>query len=412
MIAVDVYGKVARFAWRLRAADLARRLAACLLGALAVAIAVAAVDKLIYLGIDTVPLVLCLALGGCVAAAVWSLAALRTSRLPATLRAAMAADRALGLADRLMSAVQLGRDDGPWVQAIVRDATERIRPVRPGDVFPLRASLPMRLFLPAAIVLTVLLLLPPADLLGRMEHEVADEVAAELEAERTGRAIAAARAAGPAGAPTGRPAEPEAELQRLRLRFFRIEREMLEGDMRAARQLELRDELRRLARRMAEHDADPELTAAIRRTARSLQEGNDEETVSALRATQEELDRMAKALAGREERTGHEAELADRLRAAMAESRAPEPAGPPPEPAEHADHLVELAPVADPPEPRRPEGGIVYRDITTGADPATATRTHQAARGAALHEISEGRIPPGYARLVRDYFDAVRPAGE
>ncbi|MFO7900755.1 MAG: hypothetical protein R6V58_17050, partial [Planctomycetota bacterium] len=254
-------------------------------------------------------------------------------------------------------------------------------------------------------------LLPPADLLGRMEREVAGEVAAELEAERTGRAIAAARAAGPAGRPMRTPAEPDAELERLRLRFFRIERELLQGDTGAARQLELRDELRRLARTMAEKGAGPDLTEAIRRTARSLQEGNDDETVSALRAAQEELDRMANALADGDERAGHEAELAQRLRAAMTESPAREPAGPRPKPAEDADDLLELAPVATPPEPRQADGGIVYHGITTGADPATATRTHEDARGAALREISEGRVPAGYARLVRDYFDAVQPAG-
>lgn len=404
---MDMHRKISRLAWRLRLIAVSRRLGVCLLIALGSATLVAATDKLIYLGIDAVGTAVLFVAAGTVAALVWTLAGQRAGKIPADLRAAIEADRLLGLNDRLTSAVQLERSDGPWAEAIARDAADRVRDVRPADVFPFRLPLSMRLLLPAAIVFAVTAVLPPADLLGRMERRVADQVAAELVAERTARA---ARADSPERREHRPPSE---ELQQMHLRFFQIDRDLLEGDLDAARHLELSEELRRLARQMREHGGSEELAEAIRETARALEEGDSEAAASSLREAQEELDRLARALERDEQRTERERELARRLRAEMADLATLDPYERPElRPAAEDEELVELTPRATPPEERDTDGGIIYDRDRTGTERDDAPIIHREAREAALREIGEGRVPPGYEKLVRDYFDAIKPADE
>ncbi len=402
-----MHRKISRLAWRLRLIAVSRRLGVCLLIALGSATLVAAADKLIYLGIDAVGTALVFVLVGIAAALVWTFAEHRVGKVPADLRAAIEADRLLGLNDRLTSAVQLERSDGPWAEAITRDAAARVRDVRPADVFPFHLPLSMRLSLPAVIVFAVIAVLPPADLLGRMERRMAEQVATELAAERTARA---ARADSPERREARRPGE---ELQQLHLRFFQIDQDMLEGDLDAARHLELSEELRQLARQMREHGGSEELAEAIRETARALEEGDSEAAAGSLREAQEELDRLARALEQDEKRTERERELARRLRAEMAETAMRDPHDRPElRPAAEDEELVELAPRATEPDPRDTEDGIIYDPERTGTERDDAPLTHREAREAALREIGEGRVPPGYESLVRDYFDAIKPADE
>ena len=137
--------KLGRLVWRFRAVRMARWLSACLFCALCLAIVTVAGDRLFYLGVNLyicVLLLLALAVPGAAIAA-----ALRepVSRL----RVAMETDRRLNLGDRVASALELGRSDGPWARAVLADAENAIRDVRAPSVFPFKATVYTRLLLPA-----------------------------------------------------------------------------------------------------------------------------------------------------------------------------------------------------------------------------------------------------------------------
>lgn len=399
---------IERLVWRLRAVVIARRVAACLLWALGLAIIVTAVDKLVYLGIDVG-----LVAAALVAAAVPAGIALATWRGRVDrLRAAIEADRALGLSDRLASAVQLAQDDGPWADAVAGDADERSRGARARDVFPFVPTISARLLIPAGIVLVVVWLLPPADLFGRMAGAVERRVVRQAQAERSAAAVGAAveqagLGAGPAAARTA-----EGKLGALRITLVNIQRELAGRDIGEARRIELSKNLARLAALLAEGGAGPKLTDAIRKTGEKLAAA-DEGAAAALRAAQDELDRLEKALNNPDFANAYARRIAEKKRAELrsrgaadvAAARAPVPD------AGADEDLVELAASAKrPPDSADGSGGIIYSPVNVRTPSAAGWRGHGDALKSANAQIESGVVPPRHARLVRDYFDAVRPA--
>ncbi len=400
---VRLRAKLARLAWRMRAVVFARRLSVCLFWALCLATAVVGLDRLIYLGIDAVAVTAILALAAFAVAAL--LVGVRDK--VTLLRAATRADRVLGLGDRLASALQLSRSDGAWAEAVAADARERFREVRAADVFHFAPTLAARLLIPALIVLVLVSLLPPADLLGRMEREVETRLAAQAEAERQQRAVTAAVEQLPGGSdlqsqPTG--------LGGLRLAFVKIEKELLAGEIDAERRLRLSDRLRRLAGAMQEQVGETELSKAIRKTAEALARGG-QDAAAQLRALQEQLDRLERALKESQSMDGHMRELAERKRAAMrtadtsefARKRETEPRGEP------DDDLVELGAIGRKPPEQAAPTGIIYSSGAGRETPAEISADYEAAARSAYAEIDSGVIPPEFARLVRDYFDSIKP---
>ncbi len=399
---------------RMRAVALARRLSAYLLWALGLAILLAALDKLVYLGGN-----IWLAAG--VLAGVALLAALAGTavgrhrrRLRRDIAAAAAADRALGLGDRLTSALELRRNGGPWADAVVHDAERHSRDLRSSEVFPLEPTISARLLIPAVILLGLISILPPADLLGRMEREVERQVAAETDALHNSSAIAAAFRSLPAGR-WARPEteRPENSIGRLRLNLVRIEKDLAAAASPRKHQLELGHRLRQLAGLMKEHGADVGLVEAIKKAAEAL-ETDDKEAAMLLRAAQQKLARLEEALRGPDEMGRYAKALAEKkaaefravgtsdLSAALRRETTGEPDG----------DLVELAPTAgEPPQPSVPRG-IVYSPRATGSTPAPAALDYERAVRSAHAQIESKKIPPGYARLVRDYFDSIRPAAK
>ena len=399
---------VRRLAWRMRCVALARWLSVCLFWALGLAILLVALDKLIYLGIDplaTAAILVALAIGVAVVM-------LRRRGGYSRLRAAVETDRAMGLGDRLASALQLGGSDGPWAEAVARDAGQRLRDVRAADVFPLRPGLASRLLVPAAVVLALVAALPPADLFGRMEREVERRVAAQGDAERTQRAAAVAARRLPAGSmPDLDPQGRQGGLGGLRVMFVEVERDLAAGKIDGSRGLELSDRLRRMAELMAAQRADAKLTECIRKTAEALAAG-DGRAADMLRRAQEELARLEEQLRATESMDRFMRKLAEKKRSAartadtsqFAGVREPRIAGEP------DAGLVEVSAVAKAPLERDAgAAGIIYSRVATGISSAGAVRRYEQAVRSARRQIDSGGVPAGYARLVRNYFDAIRP---
>jgi hypothetical protein len=195
----------------------------------------------------------------------------------------------------------------------------------------------------------------------------------------------------------------------LRLRLVRIEKDLLAGEVNAARRLVLSEQIARLAEHLAEEGADDRLAGALRAAAEALERG-DEGAAARLRAAAEELARLEEKLKDPEWADRHLKELADRVRAAASADAGPPPSG---LAAENLDDegLVELAPhgAEAPAVPEWP-AGVLYTARAGGVAPEEVERRYEAARAAALRELDGGRIPPGYRDLVRAYFQAVRPA--
>ena len=233
---------ITRLALRQAAAGIGRQVARSLLIGVGVAVLLVAVDKLVYLGIDlrsVIGVVVCVAACTGVVVAVCGRRATR-------LTAAVEADRALGLADRIASAVQLGRSDGPWAEAVTLDAGERARAIRVADVFPFRATLAARLLVPAIIVLALVWLLPPLDVLGRMERAVTAELHERMEAERTASVTESAVVAAGVDSSDGGAAREsdESVLGALRVTLFRIEQDLARGKMDDTRRIDLSEKLK------------------------------------------------------------------------------------------------------------------------------------------------------------------------
>jgi len=404
---------VRRLVWRMRAAAFLRYLVASLLCSLCISILVAGFDRLIYFGPGAVVAVAALAVAAMPAAAVLVWVEGRPRARPAAVHAAICADRSLGLGDRLASALELGPADGPWAEAVVTDADRCSAEVLAADVFPLRPTLCARLLVPAAIVLGIVFMLPRADLLGRMRRAVEQSVAEQVIAERKDRAIAAAASGMGAGSWPGLgEGESPQTAGALRVALVKIRQDLLSGMLDDATRLDLGERLRRLAALAEAQGADRRLADAVRNTALALSRG-DEEAARALRAAAEELARLEKALAGSDLMDKGLREWAEREQTALeaarlspsTDARGPQGAGMP------EDGLVEVTAVAKkPPESDAPSGGIIYSGHAMGEAVGRAVGDYESAARAARAQIESGEIPPRYIRLVRDYFDAIKPA--
>ena len=403
---------VRRLVWRMRAAAFLRCLSACLLCSLCIAILIAGLDRLIYLGPSAV-----LAVAAVVAAAVpaavilvWREGKRRVRR--AAVYAALCADRSLGLGDRLASALELGPADGPWAEAVVADADRCSERVLAADVFPLRPTLCARLLVPAAILLVVAFMLPRADLLGRMRRAVEQRLAAQAVAEKNDRAIAAA-AAGMAAAnwPGLVEGESPQTAGTLRLTLVKVRQDLLNGTLDDAMRLDLGERLRRLAALAEEQGADKQLADAIKNTALALKKG-DEEAAKAIQAAERELARLEEALAGTDSMAKGLRAWAEREQAALQVARQTPAGMRGPQGVEKPEEgLVELTAVAKkPPESDAPSAGIIYSGRAMGEAADRAAGDYESAARAAREQIESGEIPPQYIRLVRDYFDAIKPA--
>lgn len=399
---------ITRLAWRRAAAAAGREIARCLLIATAAAIVLVAADKLVYLGVDVRWMIGALLCTAVVAGLAIALYRGRIDRLGA----AIEADRVLDLGDRMASALQLGRTDGPWAKAVAKDADERSRAVRSAEVFPLRLPLPARFLVPAVIVLALVWLLPPLDLLGRMQRAVETQVRERLAAERTAGAADGAMAESMLGSSGGVASEAGGP-GRLRVVIFKIEQELAGGKMDNVRRITLSKELQRLAERLNERGAAPKLTEAIRKASERLA-ANDANALASLRAAREELDRIEKALKDPEFADAYARRIAERTRAEL-RAAAPDTGqtGAPVAGDGGGEDLVELAASAKrPPDSAGGSSGILYSPSDAGTSRPADSRGHAAALKAADAQIESGAIPPRHARLVRSYFDSVRPVRE
>jgi len=387
---VTLRGQIARLTWRLRLVVFLRLLAACAMWALVAAALVTGIEKLFCLGVDVWPVAGGLAAAAPPAALLWMLVRRGVGRRDA----ARAADRALGLSDRLSSALELGRADGPWAEAVSRDAERHAADLAAARVFPIRATWPARLLVPAAIVLVLVALLPSADLLGRRARRAA----------QVARSETAAREAAHELLPDAAPDVAGSGLGALRLALVRIGRDLRAGSIDDARRVELGETLRRLAARLAAEGAEDALVESIRRTADALAEGR-EDALAGIRQAERELARLEREL----ERAGGAptTRQVETMAAGAHGAGAVRPAGPP---GEGEDELVELTAAAQRPPESEPAGGIIYSTRATGGAAENAAGDVETAARQADLLIETGRIPPGHAKLVRDYFTAIRPA--
>jgi len=100
-------------------------------------------------------------------------------------QAALAADRRLGLQERLSSALELGKQDArdPLVAALVADATSHAAGIDPALAFPLKMPREVRLLAGALGVLALVLLLPRLPVLQSLQQR-AERAAMRAEGER------------------------------------------------------------------------------------------------------------------------------------------------------------------------------------------------------------------------------------
>lgn len=397
---MELYLKIARFARRLRLLEFLDRIAVGLLMAFGLSTLVVGIDRLIYLGIDA------RAVGGVLAliAILWA-AWNPVLRRPVTrLYAAIRADRALSLGDRLPCAIQLLEHNGPWALAVANDAAERIRPFDPARVFPYRAKWPARLLMPAIIVFVLVSLTPSADLLGRMRMEVRRRVAAEAEARSAASALAAAsRRLPPNNAANAN------SLHGLRLSLVRIEKDLVDG-VDDSQRTELAADLRRLAALLGEERGAERLAERIQSTANAIAMG-DKDAARMLRGAQEELARLEEMLKPTDALSNEMQKIAEAERAALQHTdTSPTASHVKADIAPAGVDLVELAATGKEPSGGAEPTGIIYPPTEPRTPFTGAEGEHEQAIRSALTEIESGRIPPGYARLVRAYFDAIRPA--
>lgn len=120
---------------------------------------------------------------GLVAATVYSI-----WKRPSVLKAALEADRRLGLHERITSSLQLENVEGAMVAAVHADARARLARLDYANEFPFTAPRAIRwLALPVVLFLVGYVLLPEFDLFGQRQREVeakAKETAMRIEAQR------------------------------------------------------------------------------------------------------------------------------------------------------------------------------------------------------------------------------------
>jgi hypothetical protein len=139
-----------------------------------------------------------LAFAGLVGASAWAV-----WRRPSLLKAALEADKRLGLEERLTSSLQLSDQDGPMVQAVHDDARQQLERLNYQREFPLSAPRSVRwLAVPLILYMAGYVLLPTFDLFGhekRIAEAKAKEAAVRVEAERLREAVRPLREAAELG---------------------------------------------------------------------------------------------------------------------------------------------------------------------------------------------------------------------
>ena len=362
----------------------ARYAGACLFTALVIAVGVAAVDNILFLDVPVISIVLlmiCLAMPAAMVLTVF-----RARADAAT--AALAIDSNLKLNDRVTSSVTFNRDDA-WGAAIRADAEKLLSGFSARETAPFVVSWPARLIVPVAIVLCVVLTLPHADVLGRMQRK------SQIEAETRSAALEVRRAVQAMQAKHGSSAGTDAieSVESLRLAIVRLERGELMADR--EKRVELGDKLRRLAKEITKNS---ELAKALERTADALERG-DADARRMLDAVQAELARLEDAL-----RDAPPQSIDWTAQNSAPTSRENELVAQP-------EALVETQVLGREPEADS-SSGIIYSPRSTGVSEETGSALHDSSAQAAAIQIDSGRIPPGYVPLVRKYFDSIKPAGK
>ncbi len=199
----------------------------------------------------------------------------------------------------------------------------------------------------------------------------------------------------------------------MRFTLLKIEKDLAAGTMDNARRIDLSERLRRLAELMEQGGAGSKVAEAIRKAGEKLA-GNDADAVAALRAAQDELDRLEKALQDSKFTDAYARRIAEKKRAELrAAALARGSAGRPEVAADVEDEdLVELAATARrPPDAAGGSEGILYSPKETRPAGATGWRGYDASVKVAVEQIESGTVPPRHARLVRSYFDSIKPVG-
>lgn len=131
----------------------------------------------------------------------WALLALGTlggsiqayRRRPTLVQTALAADRRLGLRERLTSSLELAEADGPMIEALHRDARRHLEGVDLTSQFPWKTSKAMKwAYVPILAFGVGYLFLPEFDLLGAKEREAEAKAKAEavhIQAQRLEQAV-------------------------------------------------------------------------------------------------------------------------------------------------------------------------------------------------------------------------------
>ncbi len=393
--------KLASFARRLWLLEFIDQLAAGLLAAIGVSTLVVGIDRLLYLGTDA-RLVAGVTL---LAALAWAVISVVLWKPVTQLDAAIRADRALGLGDRIPSAVQLRDQGGAWALAVADDAAQRLKAASPVAVFPYTATWPPRLVVPAAIAFILVALAPSVDLLGRMRREVRLRVAAETEATSTANALAAASRRLPPHS-----AVAADSLGGLRVSLVRIEKELLKG-LDDSQRTELAADLRRLAALLGEEHGGKQLAERIKAAADAIAKGAKDAT-EMLRGAQEELARLEEMLRSTVALSPEMQKLAEAERASFRAAAATAATSNVKADTNPADaDLVDVAALGKEGGGRADPTGIIYPLDEPRAPLLGAEARYEQALSSALVDLETGRIPAGYARLIRAYFDAIRPIG-
>lgn len=366
---------------RLWFGQLTRYAGACLLTALVLAIVVASTDKILFLDVPVVSIVLIMVCLAVLAAIVLTL--YRTRADAAT--AARAIDSSLDLSDRVTSAVMLDPENA-WGSVIRADAEKLISRSLVRQIVPFTASWPTRLIIPAIVMLFVILALPYADVLGRMQRKSqikAETYAVAIELRRAVQAMQTGQEN-----PTG--AGPVDSVESLRLEIVRMERE---GRADGERRLDLADKLSSLAKQITRNT---ELVKALERTSEALKRG-DADAQRMLEAVQAELARLEESIRETSPQsvdwTAQNTSIRPNENQLVAQP----------------ESLVETQVMGRDPQADSYKG-VLYSPRSTGVSEDTGAAMHDTSALAAAAQIDAGRIPPGYITLVKNYFNSIKPA--
>jgi hypothetical protein len=246
-----------------------------------------------------------------------------------------------------------------------------------------------------------------------LERAVEVDLQEQMAAERTERVADGAVAA--AGVTTSGGADGNAgALGSLSVTLLKIEQTFADGKMTDARRIELSEKLKRLAELMEQGGGASKLTDAIKRAGEELAE-NGPNATALLRAAREELARLERALEDSKFTDAYARQVAERKRAELRAAALASGSDESPATADDTgdEDLVELAAAARrPPDEPSGTGGILYSTDETKPSGAAGWPGYDRSAKMAMEQIESGVVPPRHARLVRGYFDSIRPSGK